>query len=56
MLSTSERYHNLCGGYHEYIGGRSVHQRDIMSTLGVIMVHDVLMTSSYMNCDIPPMH
>ena len=22
------------GGYHEYIGGCSVHQRDIMSTLG----------------------
>ena len=22
------------GGYHEYIGGCSVHRRDIMSTLG----------------------
>ena len=22
------------GGYHEYIGGCSVHQRDTMSTLG----------------------
>ena len=25
------------GGYHEYTGGCSVHQRDTMSTLGDIM-------------------
>ena len=28
----SEGYHNACGGYHEYIGGCSVHWRDIMNT------------------------
>ena len=27
-------YHDECEGYHEYIGGCSVHQRDTMSTLG----------------------
>ena len=28
-------YHDECGGYHEYIGGCSVHRRDIMSTSGM---------------------
>ena len=27
-------YHDECGGYHEYIRGCSVHQRDTMSTSG----------------------
>ena len=27
------------GGYHEYIGGCSVHRRDTMSTSGVCSVH-----------------
>ena len=27
-------YHDECGGYHEYIGGCSVHQRDIMIHVG----------------------
>ena len=38
--------HVRAGGYHEYIGGLSVHRRDttntsgdIMNTLGDIMIH-----------------
>ena len=27
-------YHYECGGYHVYIGGCSVHRRNIVSTLG----------------------
>ena len=27
-------YRDECGGYHEYIGGCSVHRRDTMSTSG----------------------
>ena len=27
-------YHDTCGGYHEYIGGCSVHWGDTMSTSG----------------------
>ena len=27
-------YHYECGGYHVYIGGCSVHQRNTISTLG----------------------
>ena len=30
MFNTSEGYHDACGGYHEYIGGSSVHRRDTM--------------------------
>ena len=30
MFSTSEDIMSTSGGYHEYIGGRSVHRRDIM--------------------------
>ena len=44
MFSTSGGYHDECGdimmnvgGYHEYIGGCSVHRRDTMSTPGDIM-------------------
>ena len=35
------------GGYHEYIGGCSVHQRDTMSTIGGCSVHrrDTMSTS-----------
>ena len=29
-------YHYECGGYHVYIGGCSVHQRNTMSKLGGI--------------------
>ena len=34
-------------GYHEYIGGCSVHRRDTMSTSGDIMMHvgDTMSTS-----------
>ena len=32
-MSTSGGYHDTCG-YHEYIGGCSVHRGDTMSTLG----------------------
>ena len=28
-------YQDACGGYHEYTGGCSVHQRDTMSTSGI---------------------
>ena len=34
MFSTLGAYHDECGGYHEYIGGCSVHWRDTMSTSG----------------------
>ena len=37
--STSEGYHDSCGGYHAYIGGCSVHRRDTMNTSGDIMIH-----------------
>ena len=30
---------SACGGYHECIGGCSVHQGDTMSTLEDIMMH-----------------
>ena len=41
-MSTSEDvqyiggYHDACRGYHEYIGGCSVHRGDTMSTSGDI--------------------
>ena len=34
MFSTSGRYHDACGGYHEYIEGSSVHRGDIMMHVG----------------------
>ena len=34
MFSTSGDTMSTSGGYHEYIGGCSVHRRDTMSTLG----------------------
>ena len=34
ILNTSEGHHDLCGGYHEHIGGCLVHRRDTMSTSG----------------------
>ena len=33
-MSTSRGYHDVCGGYHEYIGGCSVHREDIMMRVG----------------------
>ena len=36
-MSTSGDIMSTSGGYHEYIGGCSVHQRDTMSTSGDIM-------------------
>ena len=33
-MSTLGAYHDECGGYHEYTGGRSVHWGDTMSTPG----------------------
>ena len=33
-MSTSGRYQEYIGGYHEYIGGCSVDRRDTMSTSG----------------------
>ena len=38
MFSTSRSVQYI-GGYHEYIGGCSVHRRDIMSTSGDTMMH-----------------
>ena len=39
VFSTSEGYHESgSGGYHEYIGGCSVH-RGMFSTSGDIMIH-----------------
>ena len=37
IFSTSKEYHDSCGGYHEYIRGCPVHQRDIMSKLRDVM-------------------
>ena len=34
-MSTLGAYQDACGGYHEYTGGCSVHQRVTVSTLGV---------------------
>ena len=34
-MSTSGDIMSTSGGYHEYIGGCSVHRRDTMSTSGV---------------------
>ena len=36
IMSTLRGYRDECGGYHEYIGGCSEHQRDTMSTSGGI--------------------
>ena len=34
MSTSGGGYHDACRGYHEYIGGCSVHSRDTMSTSG----------------------
>ena len=34
VFSKSGGYHDVCGEYHEYIGGCSVHWGDTMSTSG----------------------
>ena len=51
MFSTSERYHEACGGYYdacggcqEYIRGCSVNWGDTMSTAADIMSHIKLST------------
>ena len=44
-MSTPGVYHDECGGYHEYTGGCSVHQGDIMSTLWCSVHRGVIMST-----------
>ena len=50
MFSTSGEYHDECGGYHEYIGGCSVHRRDIM--MHVAEQLDKILSISFENSDV----